>query len=59
LKLAGGFSIRYYPVLMVLNQDFQVFEDFLALGLSLDGASSSQLFESGFTGFSGFFSIGP
>jgi len=41
-----------------LNQDFQDFEDFLALGIVLDGAHSSQLFESGFTGFRGFFSIG-
>jgi hypothetical protein len=41
-----------------LNQDFQDFEDFLALGIGLDGARSSQLFESGFTGFLGFFSLG-
>ena len=41
-----------------LNQDFQDFEDFLALEISLDGARSSQLFESGFTGFRGFYSIG-
>jgi hypothetical protein len=42
-----------------LDQDLQDFEDFLALGLSLDGARSSQLFESGFAGFAGFLSIGP
>jgi hypothetical protein len=41
-----------------LNQDLQDFEDFLALGIDLDGARSSQLFESGFTGFRGFFSVG-
>ncbi len=35
-----------------LNQDF---EDFLALNIDLDGARSSMLFESG---FSGFFSVG-
>jgi hypothetical protein len=35
-----------------LNQDFQ---DFLALGIGLDSARSSMLFESGFTGF---FSVG-
>jgi hypothetical protein len=34
-----------------LNQDFQDFEDFLALGIGLDGARSSMLFESGFSGF--------
>jgi hypothetical protein len=39
-----------------LNQDFQDFEDFIALGVGLDGARSSQLFESGFSGFRGFFS---
>jgi len=39
-----------------LDQDFQ---DFLVLGFSLDGARSSQLFVSGFSGFRGFFSIGP
>jgi hypothetical protein len=39
-----------------LNQDFQDFEDFLVLGVGLDGARSSQLFESGFSGFRGFFS---
>jgi hypothetical protein len=36
-----------------LNQDFQDFEDFLALDIGLDGARSSQLFESGFSGFRG------
>jgi len=41
-----------------LNQDFQDFQDFLVLGFSLDGVRSSQLFGSGFTGFSGFFSVG-
>jgi hypothetical protein len=41
-----------------LNQDLQDFEDFLALGIVLVGARSSQLFESGFTGFRGFFSVG-
>jgi hypothetical protein len=35
----------------VLNQDFQDFEDFLALEISLVGARSSMLFESGFSGF--------
>jgi hypothetical protein len=40
-----------------LNQDLQDFEDFLALVIDLDGARSSQLFESGFTGFTGFFSV--
>jgi hypothetical protein len=43
---------------LVLNQDFQDFEDFLSLGVGSDGAPSSQLFESGFTGFRGFYSIG-
>jgi hypothetical protein len=43
---------------LVLNQDLQDFEDFLALGVGSDGAPSSQLFESGFTGFRGFYSIG-
>jgi hypothetical protein len=38
---------------LVLNQDF---EDFLVLGVGSDGARSSQLFESGFSGFRGFFS---
>jgi hypothetical protein len=33
-----------------LNQDFQDFEDFLALDIGLDGARSSMLFESGFSG---------
>jgi hypothetical protein len=42
-----------------LDQDLQDFEDFLVLGFSLDGARSSPLFESGFTGFAGFLSIGP
>jgi len=42
-----------YPVNLVLNQDFQDFEDFLALDIGLDDVRSSQLFESGFTGFSG------
>ena len=42
----------------VLNQDFQDFEDFLALNIGLDGARSSQLYESGFSGFRGFFSVG-
>jgi len=37
--------------ILLLNQDFQDFEDFLALGISLDGTRCSQLFESGFTGF--------
>jgi hypothetical protein len=42
-----------YPVNLVLNQDLQDFEDFLALDIGLDGARSSMLFESGFTGFRG------
>jgi hypothetical protein len=42
--------------ILLLDQDLQDFEDFLAVVLSLDGARSSQLFGSGFTGF---FSIGP
>ena len=33
-----------------LNQDLQ---DFLVLGIDLDSTRSSQLYESGFTGFSG------
>jgi hypothetical protein len=37
----------------VLNQDFQDFEDFLALDIGLDGVRSSMLFESGFSGFRG------
>jgi hypothetical protein len=41
-----------------LNQDFQDFEDFLVLGVGLDGARSSQLFESGFSGFRGFLHVG-
>jgi hypothetical protein len=41
-----------------LNQDLQDFEDFLALDIGLVGARSSQLFESGFPGFRGFFSVG-
>ena len=36
---------------MVLNQDFQDFEDFLVLGVVWR-------FESGFSGFRGFFSVG-
>jgi len=36
-----------------LNQDLQDFEDFLALEIGLVGARSSQLFESGFSGFRG------
>jgi len=36
-----------------LNQDLQDLQDFLALGLSLDGARRSQLFGSGFAGFRG------
>jgi hypothetical protein len=40
---------------MLLNQDLQDFEDFLVLGIVIVGARSSQLFESGFTGF---FSVG-
>ena len=36
---------------MVLNQDLQDFEDFLVLGVGWS-------FESGFTGFRGFFSFG-
>jgi len=36
-----------------LDQDLQDFQDFLVLGLSLDGARSSQLFGSGFSEFSG------
>ena len=36
-----------------LNQDFQDFEDFLALDIGLVGARRSMLFESGFTGFRG------
>jgi hypothetical protein len=42
--------------ILLLDQDLQ---DFLALGLSLDGACRSQLFGSGFSGFSGFLSVGP
>jgi hypothetical protein len=38
---------------LVLNQDLQDFEDFLALDIGLVGARSSQLFESGFSGFRG------
>jgi hypothetical protein len=41
-----------------LNQDFQDFEDFIALGVGSDSERISQLFESGFSGFRGFFSIG-
>jgi hypothetical protein len=41
-----------------LNQDLQDFQDFLTLDFGLDVARCSQLFESGFTGFIGFFSIG-
>jgi hypothetical protein len=44
-----------FVLYMLLNQDF---EDFLALDIGLDGARSSQLFESGFTRFRGFFSVG-
>jgi len=36
-----------------LNQDLQDFEDFLVLGIDLDCTRSSQLFESGFSGFRG------
>jgi hypothetical protein len=36
---------------LVLNQDLQDFEDFLVLGVVWS-------FESGFTGFRGFFSVG-
>jgi hypothetical protein len=43
---------------LVLNQDLQDFEDFLALEISLVGARCSQLFESGFTGFRGFLRVG-
>ena len=45
--------------ILLLDQDFQDFEDFLVLVLSLDGACRSQLFGSGFTGFTGFLSVGP
>ena len=37
---------------MVLNQDLQDFEDFLVLGVGIGS------FESGFSGFRGFFSFG-
>jgi hypothetical protein len=40
---------------LVLDQDLEDFQDFLALGLSLDGARSSKLFGLGFTGFSRIF----
>jgi hypothetical protein len=43
---------------LFLNDDLQDFEDFCALAVGSDGARSSQLFESGFTGFRGFYSIG-
>ncbi len=41
-----------------LNQDFQDFEDFFSLGVGSDGARSSKLFESGFSGFRGFLYVG-
>jgi hypothetical protein len=41
-----------------LNQDLQDFENFLALDIGLDSARSSMLFESGFSGFRGIFSVG-
>jgi hypothetical protein len=44
--------------ILLLNQDLQDFEDFLTLDFGLDGARCSQLFESGFTGFRGFFNVG-